>query len=146
MSPGRALLRRIALPVSLAAGAALVAPLGLQASSHREAPGITERPKVDGTDFYVFRSYEEGREAFVTLVANYIPLQDPYGGPNYFTLDLRARYEIKIDNNGDAREDITFRFRFRNARKNIALDIGPAGHQVSVPVPVINVGQISSGD
>src|SRR3990172_1343414 len=103
MSPGKALLRRIALPVSLAAGAALVAPLGLQASSHREAPGITERPKVDGTDFYVFRSYEAGREAFVTLVANYIPLQDPYGGPNYFTLDARARHEIKIDNDAPAR-------------------------------------------
>ena len=80
-----------------------MAPLGLQASSHREAPGITERPKVDGTDFYVFRSYEAGREAFVTLVANYIPLQDPYGGPNYFTLDPRARYEIKIDNDAAAR-------------------------------------------
>ncbi len=146
MSPGRSLFRRIAMPVSLAASAALAAPLALQASSHREAPRITERPKVDGTDFYVFRSYEPGRAAFVTFVANYIPLQDPYGGPNYFALDPKARYEIKIDNDGDAREDITFRFRFRNERKNIALDIGPAGQTQSVAVPVINVGQIMAGD
>ena len=55
------------------------------ASSHREAPFITEHPEVDGTDFYMFRSYEEGRDGFVTLIANYLPLQDPYGGPNYFT-------------------------------------------------------------
>ena len=146
MSAGRALFRRIALPVLLAAGAALAAPPALQASSHREAPGITERPKVDGTDFYMFRSYEPGRDAFVTFVANYIPLQDPYGGPNYFALDPRAHYEIKIDHDGDAREDITFRFRFKNERKNIALAIGAPGSQVNVAVPVINVGQITAGD
>ena len=45
-------------------------------------------PKVDGTDFYMFRSYEPGRDGFVTLIANYLPLQDSYGGPNYFTLDM----------------------------------------------------------
>ena len=49
------------------------------ASSHREAPFITERPKVDGTDFYAFRSYEPGREGFVTLIANYQPLESAYG-------------------------------------------------------------------
>ena len=64
------------------------------ASSHREAPGITRLPQVDGTDFYLFRSYESGREGFVTLIANYNPLQDPYGGPNYFPLDADAVYEI----------------------------------------------------
>jgi uncharacterized protein DUF4331 len=60
---------------------ALIALL-VHASSHREAPFITEHPKVDGTDFYMFRSYEPGRENFVTLIANYLPLQDAYGGPN----------------------------------------------------------------
>ena len=73
-----------------------------QGSSHREAPGITKTPKLDGTDFYMFRSYEPGRSGFVTLVANYIPLQDPYGGPNYFSLDPDAVYEIHVDNNADA--------------------------------------------
>ncbi len=85
------------------------------ASSHREAPFVAGSPKVDGTDFYMFRSYEPGREGFVTLLANYQPLQDAYGGPNYFTLDPTALYEIHIDNDGDAVEDLTFQFRFNNA-------------------------------
>src|SRR5688572_22001533 len=94
---------------ALAVAAAL--PLAATASSHREAPFITEHPKVDGTDFYMFRSYEPGREQYVTLIANYLPLQDSYGGPNYFTLDPNAVYDIHLDNDGDAREDVTFRFR-----------------------------------
>ena len=65
-------------------------------SSHREAPFVTENPKVDGTDFYMFRSYEEGRDGFVTLIANYIPLQDAYGGPNYYSLDSNAAYNIGL--------------------------------------------------
>ncbi len=86
-----------------AAAAALCLGLGLaMASSHREAPFITTAPKVDGTDFYMFRSYEPGRDGYVTLIANYLPLQDAYGGPNYFALDPNALYEIHIDNNGDA--------------------------------------------
>jgi hypothetical protein len=146
MSPGRRLFRRIAQPVALAAAVSVALPFTTSASSHREAPGITEKPKVDGTDFYMFRSYEPGREGFVTLVADYLPLQDPYGGPNYFTLDPDARYEIKVDNDGDAREDLTFRFRFRNRNRNISLPIGAPGKQLSVPVPVINVGPITAAD
>ena len=72
-------------------GAALLAACGLaSASSHREAPFITTVPKVDATDFYMFRSYETGRSDFVTLIANYQPLQAPYGGPNYFAMDPNA--------------------------------------------------------
>ena len=84
------------------------------ASSHREAPAITETPKVDGTDFYMFRSYESGRDGFVTFIANYQPIQAPYGGPNYFTMDPDALYEIHIDLDGDALEDLTFQFDFNN--------------------------------
>ena len=116
------------------------------ASSHREAPYITTRPKVDGTDFYMFRSYEGvsadgtgGRSDYVTLIANYLPLQDPYGGPNYFSLDPDALYEIHIDNNGDSREDITFQFRFKNNRKNVQLDIGDK----KVAIPLIQAGQVA---
>jgi hypothetical protein len=137
---------RTATHVAVAVALASTSGTAVRASSHREAPGITATPKVDGTDFYAFRSYEAGREGFVTLVADYLPLQDAYGGPNYFTLDPRARYEIKIDNDGDAREDLTFRFRFRNERKNIALDVGAPGDTRSVAVPVINVGPIAAGD
>jgi hypothetical protein len=146
MSPGRKPFRRIAQPVALAAAVSVALPFTTSASSHREAPGITKRPKVDGTDFYMFRSYEAGREGYVTLVADYLPLQDPYGGPNYFTLDPDARYEIKVDNDGDAREDLTFRFRFRNQSRNISLPIGDPANPVRVPVPVINVGPITAAD
>ena len=95
--------------------AALLAIAGSAfASSHREAPFITTSPKVDASDFYMFNSYETGRSGFVTLVANYQPLQDAYGGPNYYTMDANALYEIHIDNVGDAKEHLTFQFRFQN--------------------------------
>ncbi|MGM0768137.1 MAG: DUF4331 domain-containing protein [Pseudomonadota bacterium] len=115
--------------ICLAAGTA-------SASSHREAPFITEVPKVDGTDFYMFRSYESGRDSFVTLIANYLPLQDAYGGPNYFDLDEDAIYEIHVDNSGNAREDITFQFQMQDVMNDIQLDIG--GEMVSVPLK--NIG------
>ena len=71
-----------------AAVAVAVAAAGTaNASSHREAPFVAAHPKVDGTDFYLFRSYEAGRQDYVTLIANYIPLEDAYGGPNYFSMD-----------------------------------------------------------
>jgi len=116
------------------------------ASSHREAPNITRMPKVDSTDFYMFNSYESGRDGFVTLIANYIPLQDPQGGPNYFSMDPSALYEIHIDNNGDAVEDLTFQFRFRNTLINrgngISLQIGPDGSQNTVAIPLKQAGGI----
>src|SRR5262245_4142029 len=118
--------------------AALMAMVGpaLQASSHREAPGITHTPKLDNTDFYMFRSYEPGRSDFVTLIANFVPLQDVYGGPNFFTMDPDGLYEIHVDNNGDAREDITFQFQFRNRSRNITVPVGDR----NVAIPLINVG------
>ncbi len=141
-SAGRQARRAAATGLALA----LLGPTVARASSHREAPFVTEHPKVDATDFYLFNSYEPGREGYVVVVANYIPLQAPYGGPNYFMMDPDALYEIHIDNNGDAREDLTFQFRFNNELQNIALDIGPAGQTRSVSVPVINVGPIAAGD
>jgi len=121
----------------IAVAAALAVPVVATASSHREAPFIAEHPKVDGTDFYMFRSYESGRSGYVTLIANYLPLQDAYGGPNYFTLDPDAAYDIHIDNDGDAKEDITFRFRFKNEIQDISLPIGAAGNQKTVAVPLV---------
>ena len=109
------------------------------ASSHREAPFITKVPKVDATDLYMFRSYEQGRDKFVTLIANYIPLQDPQAGPNYFAMDPDALYEIHIDNNGDAKEDLTFQFRFNYTNKDTQLTVG--GKKVSIPL-VINGGPV----
>jgi len=107
------------------------------ASSHREAPFITSMPKVDGSDFYMFRSYETGREDHITLIANYYPLQAAYGGPNYFDMENDALYQIHIDNNGDAVEDITYSFRFQDVVNDLALNIN--GTQVSVPLKNIGV-------
>ncbi|MDQ2734552.1 MAG: DUF4331 domain-containing protein [Pseudomonadota bacterium] len=128
------------LPV-LAAIGALYGLTGLpaQASSHREAPAISATPKVDGTDFYMFNSYETGRTGYVTLLANYLPLQDAYGGPNYFKLDANALYEIHIDNVGDGKEHLTFQFRFSNALKGTALPIGGK----NVAIPLTQSGQVS---
>lgn len=111
------------------------------ASSHREAPFITRHPKVDATDFYMFRSYQAGRGDYTTLIANYVPLQDTYGGPNFFSMDPDALYEIHIDNTGDAREDLTFQFRFTNTNKDAKFTVG--GKQVSIPL-IINGGVIDS--
>ena len=117
---------------------AVLAALPAQASSHREAPFLTTQPKVDGTDLYAFNSYEQGRSGYVTLIANYQPLQDPFGGPNYFKMDPNAIYEIHVDNNGDAKEDLTFQFRFQNVFNRIAL---PIGNQ-NVPIPLTQAGQV----
>jgi len=109
------------------------------ASSHREAPLITQTPKLDGTDLYLFRSYEPGRSAFVTMIANYQGLQDPYGGPNYFTMDPNAVYDINIDNQGIGSPSMTFRFRFSLVDNGLALNIG--GKQV--PVALTELGPLS---
>ena len=115
-----------------------------QASSHREAPFITATPKVDATDFYMFGSYETGRAGYVTVIANYQPLQDAYGGPNYFAMDPNALYEIHIDNNGDAKEDLSFQFRFSNT-----LNSGGSGQTLpiggkNVAIPLIQFGQVAN--
>jgi hypothetical protein len=130
--------RLLPLAVAAAAVASLALPTA-HASSHREAPYIATQPKVDGTDFYMFKSYEPGRADYVTLIANYQPLQAPYGGPNYFQMDKNALYEIHIDNDGDAREDLTFQFRFKNNLKGITLPIG----EKNVAIPLIQAGGVT---
>jgi len=86
--------------------------LPVLASSHSEAPMITMDRFADNTDVYAFRSTEAGRSGFVTILSNFIPLQDPSGGPQFFRFDDSVLYEIKIDNTGDGIEDITYQFRF----------------------------------
>jgi hypothetical protein len=116
-----------------------LAVTGALASSHRESPALTGMPKLDATDLYMFRSYEAGRQDFVTVLANYMPFQDPQGGPNFYMFDPDALYEIHIDNNGDAVEDLTFQFRFQNTSKGAALTVGGK----SVKIPLINSNTIS---
>jgi len=117
----------------------LVATSSAMASSHREAPFITGNPKVDATDLYMFRSYEAGRSAFVTILANYQPFQDPQGGPNFYMFDPNALYEIHIDNVGDGVEKFTFQFRFTNTSKATPLTVGGK----AVKIPLINSGPIA---
>ncbi|HWX29767.1 MAG TPA: DUF4331 domain-containing protein [Steroidobacteraceae bacterium] len=125
---------------ALLTATAVLLPLCAVASSHREAPSIAGSPRVDGTDFYMFRSYEPGRSAYVTLIANYIPLQDPYGGPNYFNLDPEAVYKIHIDNDGDADSDLTFEFKF----KTIVKDFTVNANGVKTAIPLVLAGPIDA--
>jgi len=136
-------LKRIAQLTTLMLSTAIIT--SAMASSHREAPYISKLPQVDGTDFYAFRSYEPGREDMVTFLANYIPVQAAYGGPNYFPLDENALYEIHIDTDGDADEDITFQFDFENAIPEAGItQFNIDGVQQSAVLR--NVGPISAAD
>jgi hypothetical protein len=96
------------------------------ASSHREAPLITADPLADNTDTYAFRSTETGRSGFVTLIANWIPFEEPSGGPHFYKFDDTVLYEIKIDNTGDGKEDITYQFRFSTKFVNPDIVLGMA--------------------
>ena len=85
-------------------------------SSHREAPEISKDPVADSTDLYAFVSTDQPDT--ITLIANYIPLQAPDGGPNFFEFGDDVLYEIHVDNDGDADADITFQFRFNSVFNN----------------------------
>ena len=128
---------------ALIAAMALCVSASAVASSHREAPSITKTPKVDASDFYMFNSYENNRADYVTIIANYLPLQDAYGGPNYFALDPDALYEIHIDNNGDAVEDITFQFDFTQNLNSIEIDSDGNPSTPKVAIPLSNAGDAS---
>jgi hypothetical protein len=130
--------------LSTLVGGLLVPGLAL-ASSHREAPLISQDPTVDSTDVYMFISPD--RPDTVTVVANYIPLEEPGGGPNFHKFSDSALYEIHFDNNGDARPDITYQFRFHSEyrRDNTFLyNDGPItsiGGNWETDVPGLNVMQ-----
>lgn len=115
-------MRRIALVGALVAAslaAALVRGSGPDdgvASSHREAPLISQDPSADNTDVYAFVSPD--RPDTVTIIANYIPLEEPAGGPNFHGFADDVRYELKVDNTGDGRSDVTYRFDFQTRTRN----------------------------
>lgn len=122
------MMRRLRLAV-VHLTAALVAMTGVLpalASSHREAPLIIADPMADNTDVYAFRSTESGRDGFVTLIANYIPFEEPAGGPHFYKFDDTVVYSIKVDNTGDGVADITYEFRFTNRFPNPDTILGMA--------------------
>ena len=86
--------------VAAAAFVGAVGPQGAAASSHREAPLISDDPAADNTDLYAFVSPD--KPDTVTIIANYIPFEDPAGGPNYYRFDPSVKYELHVDSNGDA--------------------------------------------
>ena len=110
-----------------------------QASSHREAPLLAQDPMADNTDTYAFVSPDEPDK--VTLIANFIPFQKPDGGPNFYSFDPNVVYEIHIDNNGDAVEDITYQWRFTTEVRNPATFLYNTGPVTTLDDPDLNVRQ-----
>ena len=98
-----------AAAAALAAGS--LAATGVLGSSHREAPKILADPTADNTDVYAFTAPDAPHS--LTVVANWIPLEEPAGGPSFGKLDPRARYYVKIDNTGDGRADVAYRWKFK---------------------------------
>ncbi|MSP11510.1 MAG: DUF4331 domain-containing protein [Chloroflexi bacterium] len=112
---------RLVLAVSLAlifVGVLLWTVPLVGASSHREAPLISKDPAVDNTDLYAFRSPDDA--SMITLISNWIPFEEPAGGPNFYHFDDNARYLIKVDRDGDAVEDVTYEWVFHTEIQNPA--------------------------
>jgi hypothetical protein len=110
-----------------------------QASSHREAPLTAQDPTADNTDLYAFVSPDDPDK--VTLIANFIPFQKPDGGPNFYNFDPNVVYEIHVDNNGDAVEDITFQWRFTTEVRNPATFLYNTGVVSTLDSANLNVRQ-----
>ena len=109
------------------------------ASSHREAPLIASDPLADNTDVYAFVDPNDPTK--VTLIANFIPLEYPTSGPNFWRFDDSVLYEIHIDNDADAVEDITYQFRFATTVKNPSTFLYNTGVVSSLDDPDLNVKQ-----
>jgi hypothetical protein len=110
-----------------------------QASSHREAPLLAQDPMADNTDVYAFVSPDAPDT--VTLIANFIPFQKPDGGPNFYSFDPNVVYEIHVDNNGDAVEDITYQWRFTTEVRNPGTFLYNTGTVSTLDDPDLNVRQ-----
>jgi len=137
-SPRRLLLAATAMTV-IAASAAVFAPQRGSASSHREAPLVSADPQVDNTDVYAFVSPDA--PSTVTLVSNWIPFEEPAGGPNFYSFAEGVRYDINIDNDGDARPEIIYRWQFRNHYRNPNTFLYNTGQVTSLDDPDLNFHQ-----
>jgi Domain of unknown function (DUF4331) len=108
-------MRKLLIALAALTAAALTATFGF-GSSHREAPGITLDPTADNTDTYAWTAKDAPGD--LTVAANWIPGEVPANGPNFFGWDDRARYYIHIDNTGDGRPDVSYRYQFKTTVKN----------------------------
>lgn len=126
--------------VAIVMGAAfLMMGLPAFASSHREAPLISGDPKADATDLFAFVSPDN--KDTVTLIANYIPFEEPAGGPNFNSFSDNVLYEIKVDSDGDARPDVTYQFRFKSTLQNPNTFLYNTGAVNSLTDSTLNVRQ-----
>ncbi len=132
-------MRTFAWCVVIGTAALALGTLPTGASSHREAPLISQDPLADNTDVYAFVSPE--RPDRVVLIANVIPLQFPSSGPNFWRFDDNVLYEIMVDNTGDAVEDVTFQFRFTTQTRNPGTFLYNTGQVTSLDDPDLNVRQ-----
>ncbi len=129
-----------ALAAALSAAALVVGgapPVG--ASSHREAPNTASEPQIDATDLYAFVSPDKRNT--VTLISNWIPFQEPAGGPNFYPWSTDAKYDINIDNNGDAKADIVYRWSFATQVKNGDTFLYNTGPVNDLKDPTLNITQ-----
>ena len=133
--------RALAAVASLAvvAGLFALAPLSGSASSHREAPLVSADPQIDTTDVYAFVS--EDRPDTVTLIASWIPFEEPAGGPNFYAWGDGVHYDINIDNDADARPDITYRWVFKDHYRNPNTFLYNTGQVTSLNDPDLNFYQ-----
>ena len=111
-------------------------------SSHREAPEISKDPVADGTDVYAFVSPEDPKK--VTLIANFIPLQKPDGGPNFYEFGDDVLYEIHVSNKGTAEPDIIYGFRFTTKVRNAKTFLYNTGQINNIGDPTWNRPQFYS--
>ncbi|MGW0914336.1 DUF4331 domain-containing protein [Streptomyces sp. NPDC002784] len=122
-----------------AAGVTALEPGAAAASSHREAPLISGTPQYDNTDVYAFVSPD--KPDTTTIVANWIPFEEPAGGPNFFTFAEDAQYDLHIDNDGDAQGDLLYRFTFETHVKNKKTFLYNTGPVESLDDPDLNITQ-----
>jgi hypothetical protein len=106
----------MALLLAIALAATALRPSAGGASSHREAPLTSADPQIDNTDVYAFRSPDAPNK--VTLISNWIPFEEPAGGPNFYQFAEGTRYDFNIDNDGDAKPDVTYRYMFNTHYAN----------------------------
>ncbi|MBA3618664.1 MAG: DUF4331 family protein, partial [Acidothermales bacterium] len=125
--------------VAFGGSAGLLGASTSTASSHREAPLILNDPQADNTDVYAFVSPD--KPDMVTLIANWIPFEEPAGGPNFYPFSDNAHYNIKIDNDGDAKPDITYRWTFASSYENEGTFLYNTGPVNSFDDPTLNFKQ-----
>jgi hypothetical protein len=135
-SPSRRPTLGVAAALAAVACVASLAPAVTQASSHREAPLVAGEPQLDNTDVYAFVSPDAPNT--VTMIANWVPFEEPNGGPNFYPFATDAAYDINIDNDGDARADLIYRWTFTDNYRSRNTFLYNTGVVTSLDDPDLN--------